>query len=191
MDPGSATTGDGHPAAGSGLPPPVSPPGECRDIGRNRSVSVRAVLAGTRFDDEPPLVGKWCGERTREIALTVSPRAPAWEGDCPSSPLDRGSTDSAIARYDRRSLTLRLATSLPPLCRETGLEISTLDTPRHPDPARPILVRQPRSGGYFSYTFASGACTTASSSSTTPTGPAGHRHIHNRTREGLNKLLLL
>ena len=97
-------------------------------------------------------VGKWCGERTREIALTVSPQASAWEGDCPSSPLDRGSTDSAMARYHCRSLTLRLTTSLPSRCRGTGLDISTLDTPRHPDPARLILVRQPRSGGYFFYT---------------------------------------
>ena len=174
MDSVSATTGDGHPAVGSSLPPPISPRSECRDIGRNRNVSVRAVLAGTRFDGDPPLVGRWCGERTREIALTVSPQASAWEGDCPSSPLDRGSTDSAMARYDRRSLTLRLATCLPHRCRGTGLEISIPDTPRHPDPARLILVRQPRSGGYFSYTSTrrSSSCFSSEVTSSTEIGRA-------------------
>ena len=39
---------------GAGLGP-VSPRSQCRDTGRNRNVSVRAVLTGTRFDGEPPV----------------------------------------------------------------------------------------------------------------------------------------
>ena len=63
-----------------------------------------------RFHGEPPLVGKWCGERTREIALTVSAQASAWEGDCPISPLDRGSTNSAILSCTRGDRPVRGAT---------------------------------------------------------------------------------
>ena len=77
-------------------------------LGENWSVSARARMAVTRFEDRERLFLRRREDRTRKVDLTLSHRRLAWKGYLPELTLGMSRTESSIPLYDRNTRMVQI-----------------------------------------------------------------------------------